>query len=216
MKVKKNFKLIVVAILMIIFFILVYLFKSKKIQPFDNMIYNFVKGIQNETLTSIFKVITEFGGITSVFFITVITVLVLCFANKRKIALWVSMNIIISSLIYSIFKNIIQRPRPPEAERLIIESGFSFPSGHTTNNVAFYGLAIYLIYKNVTNKKIRNTLCVILGIIPILIAFSRIYLRVHYPSDVVAGICLGISIVILFINNIIKNGEVYEEKRCKR
>lgn len=216
MKVKKNLKLIVVAILMIIFFILVYLFKSNKIQPFDNMIYNFVKGIQNETLTSIFKVITEFGGITSVFFITVITVLVLCFANKRKIALWVSMNIIISSLIYSIFKNSIQRPRPPEAERLIIESGFSFPSGHTTNNIAFYGLAIYLIYKNVTNKKIRNTLCVILGIIPILIAFSRIYLRVHYPSDVVAGICLGISIVILFINNIIKNGEVYEEKRCKR
>ena len=101
-------------------------------------------------------------------------------------------------------KNIFQRPRPPIDERLIEEAGYSFPSGHTTNNVAFYGLAIYLIYKNVKNKALRNILCCILAFIPLIIAFSRIYLRVHYPSDVIAGTILGIICVVIFINFIYK------------
>ena len=74
----------------------------------------------------------------------------------------VILNLMISSSTYIILKNIIQRPRPNELERLVGETGFSFPSGHTTNNTAFYVFAIYLVCQNVKNKKLRIFLSCIL------------------------------------------------------
>lgn len=166
---------------------------------FDNAIYNLVTQIRNDKFTEVLKVITNLGGIVSLFFIALCTVLILFFFKKRKEGIAVALNLLLSTLIYVILKNIIQRPRPPEIERLILETGFSFPSGHTTNNIAFYGFAIYLIWSQVKNKKLRNILCIMLGIMPILIGFSRIYLRVHYPSDVLAGIVLGTACVVFFV-----------------
>lgn len=174
------------------------------INAFDNAVYSFIINIRNPILTEILKVITNFGGILNLFIITLVTVVILLILKKKKFAIAISLNILISSTTYIILKNIFQRPRPPIGERLIEEAGYSFPSGHTTNNVAFYGLAIYLIYKNVKNKVLRNVLCCILACIPLIIAFSRIYLRVHYPSDVIAGTVLGIVCVVIFINFIYK------------
>ena len=120
--------------------------------------------------------------------------------HRKKDGIVVALNLMISSLICMILKNMIQRPRPPVEERLIVEDGYSFPSGHATNSMAFYLLAICLIYQNVKNKKLRNVLCLILGIFPILIGFSRVYVRVHYASDMIAGFCLGMMCVILFMS----------------
>jgi len=174
------------------------------INKFDNYIFNYVKTIRNESLTNILIFITNMGGTIGLFFITLVTVIILFLLKKRKFAIAITLNILISTSTYVILKNIIQRARPDIQERLIEETGFSFPSGHSTNNIAFYCLAIYLIYKNVKSKKARNMLCIILSIIPISIGFSRIYLRVHYPSDVLAGFCLGGMCVIIFINLIYK------------
>lgn len=179
------------------------------INTFDKAIYNFIINLRNPVLTEILKVITKFGGIFSLFLITLVIVIILLVLKKRKFAIAISLNILISSLTYIILKNIFQRSRPPIDERLIEEVGFSFPSGHTTNNVAFYGFAIYLIYTNVKNKKIRNVLCCFLAFIPAVIAFSRIYLRVHYPSDVIAGCVLGIICVVVFVNFIYKKFDVF-------
>ena len=95
--------------------------------------------------------------------------------------------------------------------RLVLETGYSFPSGHSTNNVAFYVLAVYLIHKNVKNKKICNTLCMLLAFVPILIAFSRLYLGVHYISDIIAGICLG-NICVMITIFIMKNLKLQDNK----
>lgn len=166
---------------------------------FDNAIYNLVTQIRNDRFTEVLKVITNLGGIVSLFFIALCTVLILFLFKKRKEGIAVALNLLLSTFTYVVLKSIIQRPRPPEVERLISETGFSFPSGHTTNNIAFYGFAIYLIWNQVKNKKLRNILCIMLGILPILIGFSRIYLRVHYPSDVLAGIVLGTACVVFFV-----------------
>lgn len=173
-------------------------------ENFDNFIYEIVKNIRSDRLTTIMKVLTEMGGIEGLFFITAINVIIMSILKKRKFAIGITLNLIISTVTYAILKNIVQRPRPPIEERLIAETGYSFPSGHSTNNMAFYAFAIYLIYTNIENKKIRNILCVILGIIPILIGFSRIYLRVHYPSDVIAGFALGFVLALMFISFIYK------------
>ena len=194
-KVKFNisrFKWILVAILTIIFILLWLGTITGVTDEIDNLIYKSVESIRSDFLTVVLIGITELGGVVGLFFILLITVIVLCKKNRVKEATAITLNLIISTFTYVILKNIFQRERPVTGNILIDEVGFSFPSGHTTNNVAFYFLAIYLVCINVKNKKIRNISCIILTVIPILIAFSRIYLRVHYPTDVIAGCCLGI------------------------
>lgn len=200
-KVKFNisrFKWILVAILTIVFILLWLGTITGVTDEIDNLIYKSVESIRSDFLTVVLIGITELGGVVGLFLILLITVIVLCKKNRVKEATAITLNLIISTFTYVILKNIFQRERPVTGNILVDEVGFSFPSGHTTNNVAFYFLAIYLVCINVKNKKVRNISCVILAIIPILIAFSRIYLRVHYPTDVIAGFCLGIVLVVLF------------------
>ena len=95
-------------------------------------------------------------------------------------------------------KQIFQRPRPIEY-RIINESGYSLPSGHSMISMAFYGYLIYLIYKNVKNEHLKRCLILFLSILIISIGISRIYLGVHYTSDVLAGFLAAISYLIIYI-----------------
>ena len=97
-----------------------------------------------------------------------------------------------------LLKNIFVRPRPSEL-RLIEETGYSFPSGHAMASTAVYGLLLYIVFREVKNKKIRNIACILLAILIFTIDMSRIYVGVHYASDVIAGTCLSIAYLILFI-----------------
>lgn len=196
---KKKYYWSIGSILVLIFLGIAFLIGTGKIQDFDDSIYQFAISIRSETLTNILKVFTEIGGVIGLVTVLLITIGVTIFFKKKKYGIMITLNLMVSTFTYLILKNIFQRPRPPVAERLVEERGFSFPSGHATNNMAFYVLAIYLVYRNIKNRKIRNSIIVILSIMPILIGFSRIYLRVHYPSDVVAGFCLGLVCVISFI-----------------
>lgn len=102
-------------------------------------------------------------------------------------------------LLNQILKNIVQRPRPTEF-RMIDESGYSFPSGHSMASAAFYGFLIYLVYKKVKNKKLKITIITLLSLLIILIGISRIYLGVHYTSDVLAGFFVSISYLTIYIS----------------
>lgn len=196
---KKKYK-ILFGILLAVFIFLFLCVQTGMAQDIDNEIYKLMQNHQNEGLTNLLKIITNLGGTVGLFSIALITILILFFCQKRKYGIAMALNLMISSITYFILKNIIQRPRPPIHERLIEETAYSFPSGHSTNNMAFYALAICLVYQNVKNKKLRNGICILLGCIPILIGFSRFYLRVHYISDVLAGFCLGIMCVIVFMS----------------
>ena len=94
-------------------------------------------------------------------------------------------------------KNIVERPRPI-GYRLIDETGYSFPSGHSMISAAFYGLIIYFIWKNVKNKKLKYISCALLGLLIAFIGISRIYLGVHYASDVLGGFIISIAYLIIF------------------
>ena len=82
-------------------------------ENFDNFIYEIVKNIRSDRLTTIMKVLTEMGGIEGLFFITAITVIIMSILKKRKFAIGITLNLIISTVTYVILKNIVQRPRPP-------------------------------------------------------------------------------------------------------
>ena len=161
----------------------------------DKTVYEYVVlNLRNQPLTVIMRAITNFG---EPYFLIAITLLSIICIKDKKIGLWIALNLIISAGLNILLKNLIQRPRP-EGYRLIQENGYSFPSGHSMVSMAFYGLIVYLIWKKVKNPKERYILCTICAILPILIGFSRIYLGVHYASDVLAGLLLSLSYIIIF------------------
>lgn len=101
-------------------------------------------------------------------------------------------------LINYFMKLSFHRLRPPNP---LIDplNNFSFPSGHATSGFIFYGLLVYLVWKGKLSNAFKYMLGCILILFSLLIGFSRVYLRVHYPSDVVAGICIGFAWLALCI-----------------
>ena len=154
------------------------------------------KFLISDFVTPIAKNITHLGG--AIFLITLSLILLLIIKNK-KIGILIWLNLGISVLLNQALKFIIQRPRPTEF-RIINESGYSFPSGHSMVSAAFYGFLIYLIYKNVKNKYLKWSLITLLSLVILTIGISRIYLGVHYTSDVIAGFLISVSYLIIFIH----------------
>ena len=193
---KNNAKWIVLFLCIILIIAIVEDVLDKEIEKLDIFGYNIIsEHLITERVTLVAKIITQFGG---AMILTSIAIILLILIKDRKIGILIWINLIISTLLNQILKHIVQRPRPIEF-RIIDESGYSFPSGHSMVSTAFYGFLIYLIYKNVKNKYLRNSLMIILSILIILIGTSRIYLGVHYTSDVIAGFLISISYLIIFI-----------------
>ena len=199
--IKKKFKWIVLFICIITFIAIAEDVFFKNIMMCDNIAYKIiVEKMRSNFLTNIMKIITNCG---SAFTIITISILISIFVKNKKIGICIWINTIIITLLNVLLKNILQRPRP-EGFRLIDESGYSFPSGHSMVSMAFYGLIIYFVFTNIKNKKIRNVICTILTILIILIGISRIYLGVHYASDVLAGFLISIGYLIVFIEVVLK------------
>ena len=191
---KKNIKWIVIFICVIILLAIIEDLFEKEAVELDLIVYKLVVlNLRTDTLTFIMKIITNLGGAYVLIGIGIISLLVL---KNKRIGILINSNLIITAFLNYILKNIIQRPRP-EGYRLISETGYSFPSGHSMASMAFYGLIIYLIWKTVKNKKIKYISCTLLGILIPLIGFSRIYLGVHYASDVIGGFAVSMVYLIL-------------------
>ena len=114
-------------------------------------------------------------------------------------------------LLNSIVKHLVQRPRP-EGVHLVSEQGFSFSSGHSITSMFFYGLAIWLVWRYVENPRVRGVLTVLLAIPMLLVGPTRIYLGVHYPTDVLAAWCLGFAAIVLTIEIITSRQAMARDK----
>ena len=181
---------------------------NKDIVKCDIIGYSIIKSFINSSNTQVMKVITWFGSATCLILLTIILFIVL----KNKITgFLIAINLVIVTILNQLLKFVLQRPRPDDY-RLIDESGYSFPSGHSMISMAFYGYLIYLIYKSKFNKYVKIILITIFVFLILFIGISRIYLGVHYTSDVIAGILLSISYLIVFIK-LFKNDkeECYEK-----
>ena len=117
----------------------------------------------------------------------------------KKNRWFITIDLVGVTLVNQVIKHIIRRPRP-NVLRLVEESGYSFPSGHSMVSMAFYGIIIYLVYKNVSNKYLKWILIILLSLLILSIGFSRIYVGVHYFTDVAGGFLLGLAYLIIYIN----------------
>ena len=197
----KNFKWIILFICLIGFFALAEDVFNKEIMNGDIIGYKIVSNfLISDFATPIAKFITNFGG---AIFLIVLTIALIILIKNKKIGLSIFSNLVIVTILNQLLKGILQRPRPTEY-RIIEETGYSFPSGHSMVSMAFYGYLIYLIYKYVKNKYIKWISIVLLSILICSIGISRIYLGVHYTSDVLGGFLISISYLVIYISAINK------------
>lgn len=197
----KNLKWIILFVCLIGFFAFAEDVFHKEIMQGDIIGYKLVSTfLISDFATPIAKVITNFGGAV---FLIIITVLLFITIKNRKIGASIFANLVIITALNQLIKVILQRPRPDEF-RIVEASGYSFPSGHSMVSMAFYGYLIYLIYKYVKNKYIKFVSIILLSILICLIGISRIYLGVHYTSDVLGGFLISISYLVLYTSAINK------------
>lgn len=197
----KNLKWIILFICLIGFLALAEDVFNKEIMNGDIIGYKMISTfLISDFATPIAKFITNFGG--AIFIIALTALLVIAIKNK-KIGLSIFTNLVIITILNQSLKRILQRPRPTEY-RIIQETGYSFPSGHSMISMAFYGYLIYLIYRYVKNKYIKWLSISLLSILICLIGISRIYLGVHYTSDVLGGFLISISYLVIYISAVNK------------
>ena len=182
----------IVCIISFILFLVTVILITNDNKYFDNYIINLFK-YKSDILTNIMKIITFLGSALSIILLTVLLIIVVK-GKRNKILILI--NVIVTTLLNQLLKNVFQRGRPIDS--IIEESGYSFPSGHSMVSMAFYGSLIYLVHKS--NIKYKGLIVGLLSVLIVLIGISRIYLGVHYPTDVIGGFTLSLSYLLLFID----------------
>lgn len=193
--IKKKIRWLILSICLILFITILLSVILKNQLYIDKYGYNIISKLISNNMTNIIKIITNIGGTITIIIITIISLLIF---RKKKINICIILNLLGIVIINNLLlKNIIGRDRP-NGINIITETGKSFPSGHSAVSIVVYGYLIYLIYNFIKNKYFKYTLITILSLIILIVGITRIYLGVHYTSDVLGGYLIGISYLLIF------------------
>jgi membrane-associated phospholipid phosphatase len=181
----------------------------------DNFVFDHMHPYVNEMNTNIMVIISFLASHTFLLPANILLATYLLFVRKNK---WAGIKVIVVSLgsvllMYGL-KYYFRRVRPvhPVHEAA---SGYSFPSGHSMSAMTFYGLIIYLFISRIKDVRARWLAIIFLSLLILAIGFSRIYLRVHYTSDVFGGFLFGYLWLAasLWILNWIEKKSIHEKNR---
>lgn len=198
---RKYWKIILCFISLIIFYYFMNQYFKNELGLIDEKVYSLITFYKNDIITFIMKFFTTFCSTLVLILITIATIIIV---KNKKYSIYIGFNLVCVYFLNTLVKIIVKRPRP-EGINLINENGFSFPSGHAMVSTAFYGLVVYIIYHSNLKKKTKNIICLSLSCLILLIGISRIYLGVHFASDVIAGFALGCAYLMLFISIFYRN-----------
>ncbi|UNL86358.1 phosphatase PAP2 family protein [Priestia koreensis] len=164
-----------------------YFVRRDDIVAFDRPIISFVQGLENPALTPIMKFFTWLGSTTTVIVLSLLIIILFYTVLRHRFELilfvWVMAG---STILNQVLKALFHRERPT-FHRLIEELGYSFPSGHSMGALSLYGVVSFLLWRHISTKFGRGLLVAFSTIFILAIGISRIYLGVHYPSDVLAA-----------------------------
>ena len=163
---------------------------------FDQPIQTAIRGDLPASLTFLFRTITHLIDIPVI--ITWVLIVAFIFYRKQwKLESYLMLgNLTLAGILIVTFKNIYQRPRP-EILHLVEEKGFSFPSGHSLAVTLLIGSLIIIVGQRVKDRTVKLIFQILLGVYLVSVIISRVYLGVHYPSDVLASLCLGLGILFI-------------------
>lgn len=171
---------------------------TKDVLEFDTAVRQWVYSIRSSALTPVLRSITYMGNWQT---ITALCILLLVIPKTRvRYGIPVSSSALFITVFNKGVKQIFQRPRPDASLHLIHEGGYSFTSGHSITSMVVFGLLIYLVRKYAEDEKRANILAVFLAIPWICIGPSRIYMGVHYPTDVLGGWFLGAALLMVILS----------------
>lgn len=190
---KKHLNFILAGILIVALVGIMVLIKNGGIVGFDDGVYNLVTRNTNSFLDNMYKVFTF---LASTLFVVSACVVLLVFMKNKKIAGTIFGSVAISTIVNIVIKSIFRRPRP-EVRRLVEEKSFSFPSGHTMAAVTLYGILIFFVMRSKLQKNVKLAISIVLGLLPICVAVSRIYLGAHFASDVIGAAITSTALLLV-------------------
>lgn len=203
----------VLSVLCIIGFAMVSLFvKDHQIIGFDRTIISAVQGLESPGLTKVMKLFTFIGSTKFVIILSLLLVFFLYKVLQHRLEVVLFIVVLMGSgIINQLLKQFFHRVRP-DFHRLIEISGYSFPSGHAMNAFTVYVMISFLLWRHISSRLGRGVLIFFSIMMILAIGISRIYLGVHYPSDVIGGYLASgvwVSMAIFFF-------QFYKEKRYNR
>ena len=163
---------------------------------FDQPIQTAIRGDLPDFLTILFRTITHLIDIPVI--ITWVLIVAFIFYRKQwKMESYLMLgNLTLAGILIVTFKNIYQRPRP-EILHLVEEKGFSFPSGHSLAVTIMVGTLIVIFSQRIKDQLWKRIVQILLGFYLLSVLVSRVYLGVHYPSDVLASLCVGLGVLFI-------------------
>lgn len=193
---KKYLNFILAGILVVALVAIMVLIKNGGIVEFDNNVFNLVTRNENIYLENMYRVFT-FIASTIFVIVACLAILVISVVMKKKeIGAVIFGSVAISTIVNRIIKISFRRPRP-EVRRLVVEKSFSFPSGHTMAAVTLYGILIFFVMRSKLNKGLKLAISIVLGLLPICVAVSRIYLGAHFASDVTGAAITSTALLLI-------------------
>ena len=166
------------------------------VNSLDLAVNSFIQSIQNPFLVKLMSYLTSLGDVQILLPLSIIIIAVLVYSKRYKHGAIASLALILGISSSELLKYLIQRARPENA--LMKLTDYSFPSGHALMSTIFFFLLYFLYKENLKNKFRRKIFLSICIILPILISFSRLYLNIHWLTDVIAGMIIGIFWALLF------------------
>ncbi len=197
-------KKIIIFLASLIFLTLIVKYYTLKLEDIDSFFYKIIISIKQPIVTNFFKLFTFLGGIIG----TILLILIIFLTNRKK-GLYFLINILGILIINIILKNIFMRERPIGIN-MITEKGYSFPSGHSAVAISAYGLLIYYIYHSNLKNIVKKLIITLFSLIIITIPISRVYLGVHYFSDIIAGICISL-IWLMFYTEYLNKKKIFKQ-----
>ena len=183
---------------LLLFVILGYVVKfyPEQLVALDSSVQTAIRGDLPETLTLIFRGITRLIDLPIVISWAIILIAIFYLKKWKTESLLVAGNLGLAGILIVSLKHLYQRPRP-DILHLVEEKGFSFPSGHSLAVTLLIGSLIIILGKRVKNTTTKLALQGLLGLYLVSVLVSRVYLGVHYPSDVLASLSLGLGILFI-------------------
>lgn len=165
---------------------------ENELEEIDQRVTDFVVSFRSDGLTSFLTFMTHMGDRYAYLVIGLGLGVILYMRQKSwRFVLQTVLIMALSTISNVVLKEVFNRQRPGE-EHLVSVDTLSYPSGHSMSAMAFYGFLIFLTFQSPVRKRIRSAIAALLVMVILLVGLSRIYLGVHYPSDVAAGYMGGL------------------------
>jgi membrane-associated phospholipid phosphatase len=199
------YSILILAAFTLMFLGFAYALEEHLLHQFDLTIITEIQSFISVKMTSVMEVFTFIGSASGIISIAIVTIIIMLFNKKWWECVFFVIAVIGSTLFNSLLKWVFHRARPT-IHPLVTETGYSFPSGHSMSSIVTYGMIMVFLVLFFNKAWSKTLIILVFSLLILLIGISRIYLGVHYPSDVIAGFSAGgtwLIVCLIFLRLIV-------------